>query len=59
MFIPVFCHRIVSTPTCAGGVFGIATGRKLTFRTIADTFCYKNRVWDEWLIRDNGAIVIL
>lgn len=49
-------HRIVSTATHRGGAFGQATGIKVTFRTIADTFCHGNRVWDEWLIRDNGAI---
>ena len=46
-------HRILSSATHHGGAFGTATGRKLTFRTIADTFCKDNRVWDEWLIRDN------
>jgi len=49
-------HRIISTATHQGGAFGPATGRKCTFRTIADTFCRDNRVWDEWLIRDNAAI---
>jgi len=49
-------HRIVSTATHRGGVFGPTTGIKVIFRTIADTFCHGNRVWDEWLIRDNGAI---
>ena len=51
-------HRIVSTATHCGGAFGPATGRKVTFRTIADTFCRDNRVWDEWLIRDNAAIAV-
>ena len=51
-------HRIVSTATHHGGAFGAATGRKCTFRTIADTFCHENRVWDEWLIRDNAAIAM-
>jgi predicted ester cyclase len=51
-------HRIVSTATHRGGAFGPASGRKLTFRTIADTFCKDNRVWDEWLIRDNAAIAV-
>ena len=49
-------HRIVSTATHRGGVFGPTTGIKVIFRTIADTFCHGNRVWDGWLIRDNGAI---
>ena len=51
-------HRIISTATHIGGAFGPATGCKLTFRTIADTFCRDNRVWDEWLIRDNAAIAV-
>ena len=49
-------HRIISTATHKGGAFGSATGKHVTFRTIADTFCRENRVWDEWLIRDNSAI---
>ena len=49
-------HRIVSTATHRGGAFGPATGCQVTFRTIADTYCRENRVWDEWLIRDNAAI---
>lgn len=51
-------HRIVSTATHLGGAFGPATGCQVKFRTIADTFCRENRVWDEWLIRDNGAIAV-
>ena len=51
-------HRILSTATHQGGAFGPATGIKCTFRTIADTFCKDNRVWDEWLIRDNAAIAV-
>ena len=51
-------HRIISNATHQGGAFGPASGLKLTFRTIADTFCRDNRVWDEWLIRDNAAIAV-
>jgi len=51
-------HRIMSTATHHGGAFGPATGCSLVFRTIADTFCRANRVWDEWLIRDNAAIAL-
>lgn len=51
-------HRIISTATHRGGAFGPATGRSLVFRTIADTYCRANRVWDEWLIRDNAAIAV-
>lgn len=49
-------HRIISTATHRGGAFGPATGKPVLFRTIADTFCRENRVWDEWLIRDTAAI---
>lgn len=49
-------HRIISTATHQGGAFGQATAKPVIFRTIADTFCKDNRVWDEWLIRDNAAI---
>jgi len=51
-------HRIVSSATHRGGAFGSATGKRVVFRTIADTFCRENRIWDEWLIRDNAAIAI-
>jgi hypothetical protein len=51
-------HWIISTAAHIGGAFGPASERKLTFRTIADTFCRENRVWDEWLIRDNAAIAV-
>ncbi len=51
-------HRILSTATHQGGAFGPATGLQVKFRTIADTFCRENRVWDEWLIRDNAEIAL-
>ena len=51
-------YLIISKATDHGGAFGPATGRSLVFRTIADTFCRANRVWDEWLIRDNAAIAV-
>ena len=51
-------HRIVSTATHLGdGVYGRATGRKLTYRIIADCHAKDNAIDDEWLIRDQGAIV--
>ena len=49
-------HRIFSIATHRGGAFGPSTGLKVSFRTIADTYCHTNCVWDEWLIRDNAAI---
>lgn len=51
-------HRIVSTVTHAGdGAFGPATGKRITYRAIADCYAKDNQISDEWLIRDNGAIV--
>ncbi len=51
-------HRIFSTATHLGdGVFGKATGKKLRYRIIADCHAINNQINDEWLIRDQGAIV--
>ena len=51
-------HRIISTATHSGdGVFGKATGKKLTYRIIADCAAKDNTIFDEWLIRDYGGIV--
>ena len=51
-------HRILSTATHAGdGMFGRATGARITWRAIADCFAKDNQISDEWLVRDNGALV--
>ena len=51
-------HRIMSTATHLGdGAFGKATGSKLRYRILADCHARNNAIDDEWLIRDNGAIV--
>lgn len=51
-------HRILSTATHAhDGVYGTATGKKLVYRIIADCAAKENTIYDEWLIRDQGAIV--
>ncbi|MCL3880858.1 ester cyclase [Marivita sp. GX14005] len=51
-------HRILSTAThTRSGMFGPATGRKVTYRAIADCYAKANMISDEWLIRDNAAIV--
>lgn len=51
-------HRIYSTATHAGdGVYGAASGTKLRYRIIADCAAKDNQIYDEWLIRDQGAIV--
>jgi predicted ester cyclase len=51
-------HRLLSTATHSGaGAYGNPTGRKLTYRIIADCHAIANQINDEWLIRDQGAIV--
>tara|TARA_B110000459_G_C16581883_1_gene481725 strand:- start:331 stop:1299 length:969 start_codon:yes stop_codon:yes gene_type:complete len=51
-------HRILSTATHLGdGVYGKATGKKLRYRIIADCHAIDNQINDEWLIRDQGAVV--
>ena len=51
-------HRILTTATHLGdGIYGKATGKKLTYRVIADCHAINNQINDEWLIRDQGAVV--
>jgi len=51
-------HRLLSTATHLGdGAYGKATGKRLAYRIIADCHAIKNQINDEWLIRDQGAIV--
>jgi hypothetical protein len=51
-------HRILSTAThMADGVYGPASGKKLQYRIIADCHAINEQINDEWLIRDQTAIV--
>lgn len=51
-------HRLYSTATHTGpGAYGAPTGKKLRYRIIADCFAVDDAITDEWLIRDQGAIV--
>lgn len=51
-------HRLHSTATHANlGVYGAPTGKKLHYRILADCHAINNQINDEWLIRDQGAIV--
>ena len=51
-------HRLLSTATHLGdGVYGRATGAQLRYRILADCHARDNAIDDEWLIRDQGAIV--
>ena len=51
-------HRLLSTAThTADGAYGPATGKTLRYRIIADCAVRENQIYDEWLVRDQGAIV--
>ena len=51
-------HRIMSLAThTQDGLYGKATGRTLAYRVIADCAARENQIFDEWLVRDQGAIV--
>ncbi|HEV7323361.1 MAG TPA: nuclear transport factor 2 family protein [Ensifer sp.] len=51
-------HRLLSTAThTRSGMYGEATGKRLKYRIIADCAARNNQIYDEWLIRDQGAIV--
>ena len=51
-------HRILTRATHLNdGVYGKATNKKLVYRVIADCACRDNQIYDEWLVRDQGAIV--
>lgn len=51
-------HRLLSTATHLGdGAYGKATGKTLRYRILADCHARANVIDDEWLIRDQGAIV--
>jgi predicted ester cyclase len=52
-------HRITSSGTNLGpSDFGPATGQRVQFTTIADCLCLENRIIEEWLVRDNSALVL-
>ena len=51
-------HRILSSAIHLGnGFYGSPTGSKVTYRVIADCICRENKVIDEWMVRDQSAIV--
>jgi hypothetical protein len=51
-------HRLLSTATHLGnGMYGPASGKKYVYRIIANCAVRNNAIYDEWLIRDQGAIV--
>jgi len=51
-------HRLICWATHGGaGMYGPPTGRRVTYRIIADCAIRDDAVYDEWLVRDQSAIV--
>ena len=51
-------HRILSKGTHLGdGSYGKPSGKNIYYRVIADCACRYNQVYDEWIVRDQGAMV--
>ena len=51
-------HRLLCTATHSGdGVYGRATGTRLCYRILAECYARDEVIEDEWLVRDQGAIV--
>lgn len=51
-------HRIGSSATNLGNTnYGDATGSHIFFRTIADCAVAENKIYEEWLVRDNFGVV--
>lgn len=51
-------HRILSTATNHGSTaYGEPTGKKISFRTVADCKIANNKIYEEWLVRDNLHIL--
>jgi hypothetical protein len=51
-------HRLICTAThTRPGLYGAPTGRRVHYRILADCAISHDRVNDEWLVRDQGAIV--
>ncbi|MEF9934757.1 MAG: ester cyclase [Clostridium sp.] len=51
-------HKIQSVATNLGdSSFGPATGKKVNFRTVVDCAAQDNRIYEEWLVRDNLWII--
>ena len=51
-------HRILSSAIHLGdGFYGSPTASKVTYRVVADCICSGNKVIDEWMVRDQSAIL--
>lgn len=52
-------HRITSSATNLGtSELGPATGRRISFTTIADCLCKENLIIEEWLVRDYSHMAL-
>jgi predicted ester cyclase len=52
-------HRITSTATNLGtSELGPATGKRISFTTIADCLCKSNLIIEEWLVRDYSHMAL-
>jgi predicted ester cyclase len=52
-------HQITSTATNLGpSELGPATGKRITFTTIADCLCKANLIFEEWLVRDYSHMAL-
>ncbi|RLJ36160.1 SnoaL-like protein [Litoreibacter meonggei] len=51
-------HRLICTAThTKPGVYGLPSGRRVAYRILADCAIRDGAVYDEWLVRDQSAIV--
>ncbi len=51
-------HLVTSTGRhTEPGPYGKPTGRRFSTRTVADCMVFENRIFREWLVRDNMAVV--
>jgi hypothetical protein len=52
-------HRLICWAThTRPGAYGAPTGRRLTYRILADCAIKDDRIDDEWLVRDQSAILL-
>jgi predicted ester cyclase len=52
-------HRLTHSGTNRGwSLYGPPTGKKIEYRAIADCYCLRNMVVEEWLVRDELTLVL-
>ena len=51
-------HRLICTAThTRPGMYGTPTGKRVAYRILADCAIRDDHVYDEWLVRDQSAVV--